>query len=132
MSDFFKRGREQRSYATSMKFALITIETERSRRHVRENRAEHRSMIEAWMAEQGRAGKLVGGDAFETEAVAPVTLRHEASGEVTVTEGPFAAGAETLGGYLLVEAADRDEAVELARSWPTEETIEVRPIWAAS
>jgi hypothetical protein len=38
---------------------------------------------------------------------------------------------ETLGGYLLVEVADRDEAVDLARSWPTGETIEVRPLWSA-
>jgi hypothetical protein len=31
-----------------------------------------------------------------------------------------------------VEVADRDEAVALAKSLPTGETIEVRPIWVAS
>jgi hypothetical protein len=115
-----------------MKFALITIETEQSRRHVSENRLQHRSRIADWMAEHGRAGKLLGGDAFETEAVAPVTVRRGPSGEVTVSEAPFAGEGETLGGYLIVDVADRDEAVELARSWPTEETIEVRPIWISS
>ena len=42
---------------------------------------EFRKSIEACMSEQGRAGKLVGGEAFETEqmglfaATAPVRLR---------------------------------------------------------
>jgi hypothetical protein len=50
-----------------LKFALVTIETERSRRNILEDRAKHRKSIEAWMAEQARAGKLIGGEAFETE-----------------------------------------------------------------
>ena len=54
------------------------------------------------------------------------------AGEANVAEGPFAGESETLGGYLLVEVADRDAAVGLARSWPTAETIEVRPVWSAS
>jgi len=115
-----------------MRFALVTIETEHSRRSVRQQRAAHRSQIEVWMTEQGAAGKLVGGQAFETEAVGPVTVRHAPSGEVSVADGPFAGDIETLGGYLEVEVADRDEAVELAKSWPTSETIEVRPIWQAT
>ena len=115
-----------------MKFALVIIETEDSRRHIRENRGVHRARIEAWMAEQAQAGKLVGGEAFETERIAPVTVRRTGAGEANVAEGPFAGESETLGGYLLVEVADRDEAVALARSWPTAETIEVRPIWVDS
>jgi len=111
-----------------MKFALVTFENDESRRHVQENRSDHRARLEAWMAEKARAGKLVGGEAFETEKLAPVTVRH--TGGVTVSEGPATKG-ETLGGYVLVEVADRDEAVELAKSWPTSETIEVRPIWQA-
>ena len=115
-----------------MRFVLVTIETEHSRRSVREHRAAHRSQIEAWMAEQGAAGKLVGGQAFETETVGPFTVRHAPSGEVSIAHGPFAGDMETLGGYLQVEVADRDEAVELAKSWPTGETIEVRPVWQAT
>ncbi len=113
-----------------MKFALVTFENDQSRRSVRENRKEHRARLEAWMAEKGRAGKLVGGEAFETEKIAPVTVRHRNGDGVTVTEGP-ATEPETLGGFVLVEVANRDEAVGLAKSWPTPETIEVRPIWSA-
>lgn len=115
-----------------MKFALVIVETEGSRRNILEDRAEHRNSIEAWMAEQGLAGKLVGAEAFETEQMGPVTVRRDSTGVVAVTEEPFAGASETLGGFLLVEVADRDEAVEPAKSWPTGETIEIRPVWAAS
>src|SRR5262245_54950493 len=111
-----------------MKFALMTFENEESKRHIREHRDDHRSRIAAWMAETARSGKLVGGEAFETEKTAAVTVRHNADGVVTVLEGA-ATGGETVGGYLLVDVADRAEAVELAKSWPTPETIEIRPIW---
>jgi hypothetical protein len=115
-----------------LKFALVTIETEQSKRGIVEDRAKHRKSIEAWMSEQAQAGKLLGVEAFETEKMGPVTVRRDNTGAVTVAEGPFAGESETLGGFILVDVADRDEAVELAKSWPTGETIEVRPVWAAS
>lgn len=51
-------------------------------------------------------------------------------GKRTVTDGPFAETREQLGGYFLIEAADFDEAVEIASNWPSARigTIEVRPI----
>ena len=115
-----------------MKFALVIIETEESKRTILEDRANHRQSIEAWMAEQGQAGKLVGGEAFETEETGPVTVRRDGLGKITVTEEPFSGESETLGGFILVDVANREEAVELAKTWPTGETIEVRPVWAAS
>jgi len=114
-----------------MRFALITIETDQSRRSITGNRDNHRAQITAWMSEQAQAGKLVGGEAFDTESVAPATVRRGPSGGVTVTDAPFCGDRETLGGFLLIEVADREEAVDLAKTWPTGETIEVRPIWVA-
>ena len=73
-----------------MKFTLVTIETEESKRSIVEDRAKHRKSIEAWMSEQARAGKLVGGEAFETEKMGPVTVRRDSTGAVTVAEEPFA------------------------------------------
>lgn len=51
-------------------------------------------------------------------------------GRRTVTDGPFAETREQLGGYFLIEAADFDEAVEIASNWPSARigTIEVRPV----
>jgi hypothetical protein len=51
-------------------------------------------------------------------------------GEVAVTDGPFAETAEVLGGFLLVEAADLDAAIAIARRWPAARcgSVEVRPV----
>ena len=49
----------------------------------------------------------------------------------TVADGPFAESKEAIGGYLLLEADDLDEAVAIAEACPTLEygvTIEVRPV----
>ncbi|MER7204719.1 hypothetical protein CG723_27525 [Streptomyces sp. CB01635] len=114
-----------------MKFAIVIIENAESRRQIQEDRATYRKAIEGWMGQQAQAGALVGGEAFETESLAPVTVRREADGTRKAVEGPFAGADETLGGYILVEAADRDAAVEIAKSWPNPETLEVRPLWVA-
>jgi hypothetical protein len=50
-----------------------------------------------------------------------------------VVDGPFAESKEAVGGYLLLQADNLNEAVEIARSMPTLKygiTVEVRPILA--
>ncbi len=47
--------------------------------------------------------------------------------DVSVTDGPFAEAAEQLGGFYLVEAADLDDAIALAKALP-EGIVEVRPV----
>jgi hypothetical protein len=47
--------------------------------------------------------------------------------DVSVTDGPFAEAAEQLGGFYLIEAADLDEAIALAKALP-EGIVEVRPV----
>jgi hypothetical protein len=52
-------------------------------------------------------------------------------GETLVTDGPFAAMKEALGGYLLFEADDLDRAIELAARIPAARLgggIEIRPL----
>jgi hypothetical protein len=44
-----------------------------------------------------------------------VRVHKAASGEVTVTDGPFAETKEVLGGYALLKAASIKEAVEYTR-----------------
>jgi len=52
------------------------------------------------------------------------------NGQLSVTDGPFAETKEQLGGYFLIEASDRDEALTIAAGWPSARfgTIEVRPL----
>ncbi|GGI94955.1 YciI family protein [Streptomyces brasiliensis] len=48
-----------------------------------------------------------------------------------MTDGPFADTREVLGGICLIEAADPDEAIEVAARIPAARlggTVEVRPV----
>ena len=53
------------------------------------------------------------------------TLRTR-SGELTVTDGPYAEAAEQIGGYYLVNAPDLDTVIELCRILPAYD-IDIRP-----
>ena len=56
---------------------------------------------------------------------------HVVRGDLTVTDGPFAESKELIGGYMMVEAADLEAAVELAKGSPmaaSGSTIEVRQL----
>ena len=52
------------------------------------------------------------------------------SGKVSVVDGPFAETKEMLGGFNLIEAADMDEAVRIAKDFPWAATgcVEIRAI----
>lgn len=51
-------------------------------------------------------------------------------GRVTVTDGPAIAGDDPLGRVLLIDAADLDAALTIARRWPAARrgSVEVRPV----
>jgi len=51
-------------------------------------------------------------------------------GKVAVTDGPYAETKEQLGGYYLIEAADRDQAVAIAARIPGAAygLVEIRPV----
>jgi len=88
---------------------------------------------EAEMGEYKAFGKefahaIKGGHALQpTRTAATVRVRN---GKQSSTDGPFAETKEHLGGYYLVEARDRDEAVSMAAKIPGARfgSIEVRPI----
>ena len=44
-----------------------------------------------------------------------VRVHKDAAGKITVTDGPFAETKEVLGGYALLNAASKEEAVEYTR-----------------
>lgn len=51
-------------------------------------------------------------------------------GKRVVTDGPFAETREQLGGFFLIDAADLDEAIEIAGQIPAGRwgTVEIRPL----
>jgi hypothetical protein len=57
------------------------------------------------------------------------SVRRDASGRVTVTDGAFAETKEALGGYYVIEADDLDEALAVAKQVPAPfGGVEVRPV----
>jgi hypothetical protein len=77
---------------------------------------------------EANAAAVRGGNALESTATA-TTIRKDSAGGLTVTDGPFVETKEALGGYYLIEAADLDEAIRIAKQVPAPfGGVEVRPI----
>jgi hypothetical protein len=109
-----------------MEYALLIYGDEkvwasRDEEQDRENNARHERFA-AMLAERDamRGGKEL------ALASSATTLRHDGD-EVSITDGPFAETAEVLGGFYVVEAADLDAAIALAKQLP-ERVVEIRPI----
>ncbi|MGW5578783.1 YciI family protein [Micromonospora chokoriensis] len=83
--------------------------------------------IDTWVAENDSRGRRLTGDVLApTSAATTVRVRN---GELLVSEGPFAETAEVIVGFDLIECADLDEAIEVARTHPMarEGRLELRP-----
>jgi hypothetical protein len=72
--------------------------------------------------------KYVGGNQLQPTTTA--TLVRVREGKRLVTDGPFAETKEQLGGYILIDAKDLDEAIAIAARVPVARhgSIEVRPV----
>jgi hypothetical protein len=72
------------------------------------------------------------GHYIHADALQPVNTARTVKvrrGKISQTDGPFAETKEILGGFILIEAKDMDEAVEIAAKIPMAKygSIEVRP-----
>ncbi len=79
-------------------------------------------------AEVGRQGKMRGGAPLHPEAAgARVLVR---GGRVSVTDGPFAEAKEVVGGFFVIDAANRADAIEIAKRCPHARfgVVELRPL----
>lgn len=79
-----------------------------------------------WMQGLAEKGQLIDGLPLKAEGM------QVSKGGQLVTDGPFAEGAEIVGGYLMVNAADINQAVEISKGCPILKAedghIEVREI----
>jgi hypothetical protein len=109
-----------------MEYALLIYGDEkvwesRDEEERRQNMARHERF--AGLLQELNA--MRGGKELETASSA-TTIRRRGD-DVSVTDGPFAETAEVLGGFYLIEAADLDAAIALARELP-EGVVEIRPV----
>ena len=83
--------------------------------------------IETWVAENDAAGRRVEGSVLGSPAAA-TTVRVR-GGDLLVSDGPFAETKEVIVGFDILDCADLDEAIEVARKHPMAYNgrLELRP-----
>ncbi len=79
-----------------------------------------------WFGKYG--SKVAGGQELQSPQTA-TTVAPDGNGRRIVTDGPFIEGNEVIGGYVEVDVADLDEAIEMAKEWPAG-PVEIRPVVA--
>ena len=82
----------------------------------------------AYDAALRRSGHLLAAQALQpVETATTIRVRN---GKLSTTDGPFAETKEQLGGFILIEARDLNDAIQVAAKIPMGRrgTIEVRPI----
>jgi hypothetical protein len=79
-------------------------------------------------AVEAAGAKVLGGEALQrTSTATTVHNPWTGDGSTMTTDGPFIETKEALGGYYLIEAADLDQALGLAKKCPSAH-VEVRPV----
>jgi hypothetical protein len=99
---------------------LETMPAEESAACIRDSKANNEALR--------KSGHLIAAHALESVSMATTVRHHE--GRVSATDGPFAETKEQLGGFVLIEARDLDEAIGIASNHPAGRLgcVEVRPI----
>ncbi|GAA1657042.1 YciI family protein [Catellatospora bangladeshensis] len=89
---------------------------------------ENEPDIDVWVAENDAAGRRVFGN--QLAPVSAATTVRVRNGRLLVTDGPFAETREVIVGFDLLECADLDEAIEVARAHPMARggRLELRPL----
>ena len=93
--------------------------------------ADRSEMMDACFAydeELIRNGHNVGGHALHGPETAATVRKVE--GEIRVTDGPFVETKEQLGGFLLIDVPDLNDAIRVAAQFPAARfgSVEVRPV----
>lgn len=91
-----------------------------------EEQQKHMGEWTTWMQSLAEKGQLIDGLPLNGAG------KQVSKGGDVITDGPFAEGAEVVGGYLMVKAETLDEATEMSKGCPILQAedghIEVREI----
>jgi hypothetical protein len=84
---------------------------------------------QAWEADLERRGARLYG--ARLQSVVDATTVRVRKGETLVSDGPFAETKDFVGGFVVVDCADLDEAIAIAAGHPYAQwgSVEVRPVW---
>jgi len=111
-----------------MKYILQIYARDATEQLARMTPEEQASIVGEYRA-LGESPGVIGGEQLQPVETA-TTVRVD-GGQTLLSDGPFVDAKEHLGGFLLLEADDLDEALELAARVPAARmggAVEVRPI----
>jgi len=126
-----KAGIFQELLEDQMKYLCLVYQEEKEEANVPRDQIEQ-AKKDYWAFAEGikKTGNYVGSHGLQhTDQATTVRVRN---GKLSTTDGPFAETKEQLGGYFLIEAKDRNEAIQIASRIPSAKwgSIEVRPVWS--
>jgi hypothetical protein len=88
--------------------------------------------VGAWWEKWAEAGKVLDGGAELQPSSTAKTVGPGPDGKPVVTDGPYLELKEVVGGFILLECDDLDEAVAVAAGWPgiaaVGDKVEIRPL----
>jgi hypothetical protein len=111
-----------------MKYILQIYAPDATEQFARMSEEEQESLVGEYLA-LGQSPGVIGGEQLRPIDPAP-TVRVD-DGQTLLSDGPFVEAKEHLGGFLLVEADDLDDVLEIAARVPAARmggAVEVRPI----
>ncbi|MEM6869263.1 MAG: YciI family protein, partial [Cyanobacteria bacterium P01_C01_bin.121] len=116
--------RSPKNRTNHMKYAILVYETPEDFA----NREQQMSAYNAYSEALSKAGLLTGGAALQPGEMS-TTVRIIA-GDRQVQDGPFADTKEQLGGFLIIQVDNLDQALEWAARCPAASNcaVEVRPL----
>ncbi|MCL5034975.1 MAG: YciI family protein [Bacteroidetes bacterium] len=112
-----------------MKYICLAYEEENKLNSLTKNEWDSlRTETLSYVEDLRRRGILISAEPLQS--IHNATTVRIRDGRLSVTDGPFAETKETLGGFFLIDAADLNEAIQIAAKWPSARlgSIEVRPI----
>ena len=112
-----------------MKYLCMVIVDEKKLKAM--SKSDLQALDDESLAYDGRLRE--GGHFLAAQALQPVStakMVRSRKGKLSVTDGPFAETKEQVGGFILIEAKDLDEAIQLTAKIPVVRfgAVEVRPV----
>ncbi len=112
--------------ASRSEFMLLFRNTQLENRLSTDEMQEAMGRLNDWLRRWSERGHLKSGRPLGAEGKTISGPKGRA-----VADGPYAEAKEAVGGYVLLEAADLDEAMGVAEEWPLLDygaAVEVRPV----
>lgn len=110
-----------------MKYVLLLTRGEWQETATAEEQTEVFGQIGEWFAKYRGDNTIV--EAYQLQPSATATTVVLDRGASTLINRPLLEGKEAIGGYAVIDVADLDTALDLARSFPAPNgKVEVRPV----